>query len=369
MVYLETGRMSWASVYGTGRYINELVKTNVYDFVICAVSQKDNVPIIKKDKIIALDDFEYRTQLSNFILNLKIGDVIHFPANTIIVTNIPEYVKVVYTIHDLTPLFFYKNKKRNGNYFSDGTPLSTNEWKKNILYASKRADCILAVSENTKKDIIKYCAVSEEKIVVVYHGIDMKFERYSSEVIEEKKGEYGLSNRKTIMGIIGGKHKNLTRVIIAFYLLCIENWRENYCLILVGAIMPKINILTKGLQSKGKVYFTGRISDEDLVMFYNISDCFVFVSLYEGFGFPLLEAYACGANVITSNTSSLKELSGEYARQIDPKNILQIINAMKENDLRTEVEIKEQISYAKSFTWQRFRETHREIIENLTKIK
>lgn len=365
MVYLETGKMSWSSAYGTGRYINELIKTDVYDYVICTASQRDDVPLLEKNRIIAFDDSQYRNLLSNFVLNLKAGDVIHFPANTIVITNIPEYVKVIYTIHDLTPLFFYKYKKRNGNYFSDGIPLSTKEWKKNILYASKRADYILAVSENTKKDIIKYCHVATEKIFVIYHGIDMKFKQYSPKKIEEKKKEYGLNEKKIIMGIIGGKHKNLIRVIIAYYLLCIKNRKENYCLILVGAIIPKINFLTKRLQNKGKAFLTGRISDEELVMFYNISDCFIFVSLYEGFGFPLLEAYACGTNVISSNTSSLKELNGGYAQQINPKKILQITNAMKRNDLRTEKAIKEQICYAKSFTWQKFREKHKKVIESL----
>lgn len=366
MVYLETGKMSWSSTYGMGRYIQELLRTNVYDYVICSYSQKEYVPIIKS-KIIALDDSQYKKKLSTFIQNMKEGDVIHFPGNTIVVDNIPTRVKVVYTIHDLTPLLFYKHKKQNGNFFSDGTPLSTYEWKENVLYALIRADCILTVSENTKKDIVKYFDIQQEKIVSIYHGVDERFVRYSSELIEEKKRKYGLKNKRIIMGIMGAKHKNLIRLILAYYLLILKDRSKEYCLILVGDVIPKIDIFTKLLQKRRKVFLTGRVSDEELVWCYNLSDYFVFVSLYEGFGFPLLEAYACGTRVITSNTSSLGELSGGYAQQVNPKKIGQIENAMKTKVHYDEEFIVKQVNYAKSFKWTTFREKHKRVIESVLK--
>ena len=368
MIYLETGKMSWASTYGTGRYINELVKTNAYDYVICAASQEAYVPMTNRCGVVAFDDDQYRKELSDFMLNLKEGDMVHFPANTIIEMFIPGYVKVIYTLHDLTPLFFYKHKKRNGNYFSDGMALSTKEWKANVLYALKRADCVLTVSENTKNDIVKYFAIPDNKIKVIYHGVDEQFERHSFEKIEEKRALYGLNNKKIIMSIAGAKHKNLVRVILAYYILCVKKHTENYCFVLVGAIIPKIDILTKVLQKKGNFFLTGRVSDEELVWLYNLSDCFIFASLYEGFGFPLLEAYACGTPVVAANNSSLKELNGGYARLVNPRKILQISNAMKENLQRSEELILNQIEYAKSFTWESFRKKHKKEIDELMKM-
>lgn len=365
MVYLETGKMSWASTYGTGRYIRELMKSNIYDYVICAVSQKDNIPLTNNSKVIVLDDERYKERLSAFLQSLQEGDVIHFPANTIVVDFIPKYIKVVYTIHDLTPLFFYKHRKRNGNYFSDGAALTTAEWKANVFYALKRADRILTVSENTKSDILKYFSVPEQKIKVIYHGIDTRFEQYSAKKTEEKKALYGLKDKKMILCIAGGKHKNLVRVILAFYLLCLKNRKENYLLVLVGGIIPKIDILTKALQKKKRVFLTGRISDEELVWAYNLSDCFVFASLYEGFGFPLLEAYACGTWVAAADTSSLKELNGGYAKRINPRKIVQIACAMEKSGYRPEALVQDQINYARTFTWEKFRQEHKRVLDEL----
>ncbi len=354
MIYLETGKMSWDERYGMGRYINELARREMYDCVICANSQKMFVPNIEGLNIISLDDSSYKKELSEYISkNMHKGDVIHFPANLICVdvTRFPKDVRIVLTVHDITPIFYYQNKKRNGNYFSNGKRVSTKQFEENLRQYLPRADRIITVSENTKKDIVSYFGIDERKIITIYNGIDSRFKQYSSEQLETVKEKYGLSNIQTIMAVIGGKHKNIARVITAFRLYCKKNRNNKLHLILVGKISKRTMLLTCFRKSKGKIILTGRVSDEELVDYYNISDGFVFVSLYEGFGFPLLEAMACGAYTICSKTSSLGELGEGYAYLVDPTDIVDIADSFKTIRKLSDDEIKKQREYVKKFTW------------------
>ena len=121
-------------------------------------------------------------------------------------------------------------------------------------------------------------------------------------------------------------------------------------------------------QSMRNVHFTGYVEEEDLPALYNGASLFVFPSLYEGFGLPVLEAMACGTPVITSNTSSLPEVAGDAAILVDPENVEAIVEAMRrvlaDRALAAELQAKG-LERAKQFTWER---TARETIAVYEKV-
>lgn len=371
MIYLETGKMSWDESYGMGRYINELVKRGIYQYVLCAKSQAHFVPKIHGLEVIALDDIGYRDNLSEYILNhMDADDVVHFPANLICanIDSIPNNVKLILTVHDITPIFYYKNKRRNGNFFSDGESVSTRQFEENLREFLPRVDHVITVSENTKKDIISYFNIEGKKISVVYNGIDAKFIKYSKEKLADVKKSYHLENEKLVMVLTGGKHKNIIRVVVAFYFYCILNKNEDIKLILVGKTNKKMVALTYFLRRMKKAVLTGRVSDEVLVDYYNIVDSFIFASLYEGFGLPLLEAMACGSFVICSDNSSLGELGRGYAYLINPRSIKEIMNGFSKVKKLSDNEIGKQREYIGRFTWDNSANQHEVIINNLVNI-
>lgn len=294
--------------------------------------------------------------------NMSEGDAIHFPANLICANfdSIPKGVKIFLTIHDITPLLFYKNKRKNGNYFSNGESVSTKQFENNLLLFLPRIDCIITVSENTKCDIVSRFGINESKIVPIYNGIDSRFVCYSKEKIKEIRTSYNIPNGKIIMAINGGKHKNIIRVILAFFLYCIKNRNEDMKFILVGRVSKKIRLLTNFM--KKKFILAGRVPDEILIDYYNIADGFIFASLYEGFGFPLLEALACGSYVVCSKTSSLGELGKGYAYLVNPLSVLDIANSFNMIKRKTDEEINEQRQYVQNFTWDNTADRHMEII-------
>lgn len=202
---------------------------------------------------------------------------------------------------------------------------------------AKRADHIITVSENSKKDIIRFLRVPEKKITVIYNGVNReKFKKMNS-----LQAQVILRKMKLPMdfilyaGTIDHPGKNPFGVIKAF-----ERMRESrdYDGNLILAGMPGsgfeyIEDYLKGSKWKKYICMTGFVTDEELVALYSECRVFCFLSLYEGFGIPPLEALSCGAPVVVSNTSSLPEVVGNVGITVDPlctddvvKGILEAIN-------------------------------------------
>lgn len=196
----------------------------------------------------------------------------------------------------------------------------------------KKSDKIIAVSESTKKDILKfYPEIKEKKIKVIHHGFDAKL--FQKEISEEMKGSilknYKLKTKNYILyaGALQPR-KNLETLINAFALAKKDN--PDLKLVLAGgkAWMSE-GIMYKVESSKytKDIIVTGTISFEEIAVLYQNASVFVFPSLYEGFGIPVLEAQAAGVPVIASNNSSIPEIvrlpllpSGEGARRADEGN-------------------------------------------------
>ena len=129
-------------------------------------------------------------------------------------------------------------------------------------------------------------------------------------------------------------------------------------LLLVGKAFENYNVLEdreKELNISANVIHTGIVTEDELVDLYNLVDLFVFPSLYEGFGLPIIEAMACGTKVVSSNSSSLPEVGGESIEYFDSKNIEDIANIIEKELAKedTEVEINSRMDWAKNFNWKK----------------
>lgn len=225
-------------------------------------------------------------------------------------------------------------------------------------YQLKTASRIIAVSEATKDDLVRKLRIKESKIQVVYEGVDKSvFRKLSNDVLSSVLSKYKLQKNKYFffVGTIQPR-KNLERVIKAFNDF-LKDYPE-YKLILAGGRgwdSESIYSLPKELGIEQSVGFIGRVSDEEVVALYNGATALVYPSLFEGFGLPIIEAFACGCPVITSDTSSMPEVAGKAAILVDPYNIEGIYKAMSQlatRDILRSTLIKKGILRSKDFDWK-----------------
>jgi glycosyltransferase involved in cell wall biosynthesis len=182
-----------------------------------------------------------------------------------------------------------------------------------IRYSCYKADTVVAVSENTKRDLMRLYGTQEEKIAVIGEG-------YQKDTISNFK--FQISNSQPYVLFIGRieERKNVVRIIEAFEILK-ERYQLPHQLVLVGKSgfgYRAINYKLEATSWKEDIIEKGYVTEEEKFELLRNADVFVFPSLYEGFGLPVLEAQAVGVPVVTSNTSSLPEVGGEGAIYADP---------------------------------------------------
>jgi len=215
--------------------------------------------------------------------------------------------------------------------------------------------CIIAVSQFTKAEILRYISVPEGKIDVIYEGVNMVKQGPSvqSDDILKKRGvtkDYIL-----FVGTIEPR-KNLEKLVRAFKLL-IESRGDKYELVIVGKLGWKYDAFLQSLKTLGiqdKIKFLGYVPDTDLPIIYKHASVFVYPSVYEGFGLPVLEAMAYGTPVITSNVSSLPEVAGDAALLVNPYDEGQIAEGM--DKVLSDPELRRQLirrgrEQVKKFSW------------------
>ena len=219
--------------------------------------------------------------------------------------------------------------------------------------ASKR---IIADSEHTKRDIVKNLGAAPEKVAVIYCGVD---EIYRPEKDGNKlkaiRDRYGIEREYILYVGNHGDNKNLLRLIHAYSML---KARKRYNLLIGGKIDPRRTRLYRAPEELGiadSVTFTGYLPDEDLPGLYTMASLFVFPSLYEGFGFPPLEAMACGTPVVCSNATSLPEVAGDAALMFNPLNADEMTERMDEalSDEALRAGLREKgLERASAFSWR-----------------
>ncbi len=228
-----------------------------------------------------------------------------------------------------------------------------------IRRALRRADRIITVSNNSKRDLVDYFGISPARIEVIYNGVAGRFRadlpRAESERVALK---YGLP--RPYLLFLGGEkpHKNVRNVLRAFA----EARRARalpHALVLAGP-MPKnrsrVEALIAALDLGAHVTRPGVVPEEDLPGLFAGADAFLYPTLYEGFGLPVAEAMACGVPVLTSSTSALQEIAGGYAYLVDPMDVDAIARGIV--DLATDPERRREYAElgrrrAADFSWER----------------
>ncbi len=267
-------------------------------------------------------------------------------------------LKNILTIHDLSFL-------RYPEFFS----WSRNLWHRFIrsCVLANKADRVVAISENTKRDIRELTGVSEEKISVIYSGITADFKPFNKddESLAAVKNKYQLPDKFILyLGTIEPR-KNLVGLIAGY------NWlRQNYPalaevkLIITGGNgwkFKEVYAAAAASPFRNDIKFLGYVSAADKPALYNLAGVFAFVSFYEGFGFPPLEAMACGVPVVASFTSSMPEVIGEAGVLVDPYNAADIgevlAQVLLDENLAQDLRARG-LAQAKKFSWRQTAEKY-----------
>jgi len=229
-------------------------------------------------------------------------------------------------------------------------------WKRNIDGLC-RADRIITISEFSKDEIIKHTEIPAERIDVVYCGVDRDV--FYPKRDRSPLGELGIHENQKVILYVGSEEprKNLETLVEA--IAYIRQEIPDIVLLKVGSPgmggdRKKTLTLIKTHHLEDNVIFTGDVSEYKLAKYYNIADLFVFPSLYEGFGLPIIEAMACGCPVIASNTSSIPEVVGNAAIMVNSSNPKEIAKAaldlLTQEEKRMEV-IEKGLSRVLKFDW------------------
>jgi glycosyltransferase involved in cell wall biosynthesis len=269
----------------------------------------------------------------------------------------PHYVlppavrcRSVVTIHDTIHLTFPQYLPNRAAYAYA---------RASMWVAAHRSDRILTVSEASKRDILHFFKVPEDKVVVVYNAIDERFSRDPlPEDVARVKERFQLDQRFVLYVGNIKPHKNLVRLIEAFHALRVGEL-EDLKLLIIGDEISKFPALRRAVHQHKlhkHVRFLGYLPDDTLAILYRLAAVFVFPSLYEGFGLPPLEAMVSGTPVVTSNISSLPEVVGDAALLVDPYDIESIVGGMRrvltDSTLAAEMRRKGLVR-AREFSWER----------------
>ena len=340
---------------GIGTYIRNLMKSDCYQI---ALGNKEEIKELNK-----IDDnsiIDFNTKIYGIKEQLKFPykklrklkpSVLHVPHY-----NVPLLYrgKMIVTIHDLTHLVlpeFLPNKF--AKFYA----------KFMMKLAIKKSVKVLTVSENTKKDIIKYFKVNPDKIEVIYNGVSEEFTKKDKKRMQYIYKKFNIQTNKKVLMYVGNlkPHKNLERLLEAY---SNTKCKKDTCLLLVGKAFENYNVLEdkeKELKINNNVIHTGIVSQEELVDLYNIADLFIFPSLYEGFGLPVLESLKCGTPVVCSNNSSVPEVGGNLVTYFDPYNVSEITKCIDEN-LNAKVDYNKVKKHIMKFDWANHAEKMKEVI-------
>jgi len=351
-------RMYGYAQTGIGNYIRHLLeyifendKTN--EFVIFLMPEEfDNFNTpnerVKKVKV----DSRWYGWKEQLLFPLSIYkenlDLMHF---THFNSPILYFKKSIVTIHDITPYFFPGHKMKS--------PIRKAGFRLVFSSSVRKAKKVIAVSNSTKNDILKYFKIKEEKIEVVYEGVDGQFKvTEDGAALKNLKQKYGIKKPFLFYTGVWRNHKNLVGLVKAFALL-----RKEYALdismVLGGKedpYYPEVRKTWKELGLEEDIIRIGFIEQKELPLFYDAAYAFIIPSFYEGFGLIGLEAMACGTPVISSDRTSLPEILGDaaiYFNPNDPQDMAKKIH-MVFNDKKLYNElIKKGTKQVKKYSWNR----------------
>jgi len=313
-----------------------------------------------------LGDFNGNPSGDNRVWLNGLSGIVHIPNQHL--GRYGKFLKMPYiiTVHDLIRYF---DLKGYGTYIH--RPNSRDRFYLPRDYRGvTKATRVIAVSQATKRDLMYYLGIPEERISIVYEGIDHTLFRPSL-----RSNNFGYP----YILFVGSEHprKNLPTLIRAFGMLKQQRRFRHLRLVKVGRaggteadFRQQTNEIIDSLNLDGEVVFSEFISEEDLRACYSGAQCFVLPSLYEGFGFPPLEAMACGCPVITSDSSSLPEVVDGAAIKVSPEDVEGLAGALEK--VLTDRELRESLitkgmNQAAKFSWEETAEKTLEVYKEVEK--
>lgn len=281
-------------------------------------------------------------------------DLVHYPYFDPFYLTLKLFpkVKTVVTVHDLIPLKY-------SSHFPIGIRGRLKWfWQRHLL---QKADGILTDSYASKEDIKNIAGIRDKKIKAVYLGVDDKFRKIQDKTLLEKTREK-MNLPGHFLLVVGDVNwnKNIPNLIRAFSLI---NKNNNMKLVMVGmgfvndsAELKEIQSLIKSLGLNNEILTFADLTIEDLICVYNLADLFILPSYIEGFGLPLLEAYACQCPALCTKAGSLPELAGKSAVYIYPANIsgnAETILKILSNNAKKQEMITNGLKRVSEFSWQK----------------
>jgi len=292
---------------GIGRYARELIEalgrvdqTNQYHILLPQAEHPFTARPNMRYRVVRFPLF--RRRFWEQVAPLLVGsyDVLHFPYDSCVAWKRGKFVT---TIHDVKPLLFPELRARPNLNSRIEDWLVGDRWQK--------IDQVITVSEHSRRDVLAHVPLRPDQVSVTPLGLDVECFR---------PAEHRQEGRPYVFCVAGSDPtKNVTVLIDAFAKLP-DTLRSRFDLVLAGDVCKRADIRAAveqhGLGAHTRL--VGLISDRELVAYYQQATVFVFPSLYEGFGLPVLEAMGCGCPVICSNVSSLPEVAGDAAVLVDP---------------------------------------------------
>ncbi|MFK4784386.1 glycosyltransferase family 4 protein [Fusobacterium sp. MFO224] len=347
-----------------------LAKNNKYKYIgeLFNILGKNDTDIVKELNIEIKENKWFWYKLYD-----RYREYVNIKYNKIIGTNsdiytffnfhIPKNIdgKVIVVIHDMIPILFpevctYAKKKEE------------------YIPSVENSDVIVTVSESAKRDIISLFDVDPKKIRIISPGIYLEEcrKKYSHEELENTRKKYSLPNKFLMyLGTLEPR-KGVDKLILAFNMLK-EKGNSDIKLVIAGGkgwMYNKIFDLYENSKYKKDIIFTGYVDEKDKIKLYKLAEAFVFPTLYEGFGMPVLESMASGTPVVASNNSSIPEVTGDAGILINRDSVEDLCEGMEkilgDEELRKEL-IKRGIKQSEKFKWEDSAKKYEDIYEELLK--
>ncbi len=355
---IDISRMATAARTGTEHYTSEVVAAIARRDAVNAYTLYCNQPPARLPPLganmtvrcIPLPRLWTHVRLSGEVLRHP-PDVLFIPAHVLpLGAPLVHRMRTVVTVHDLGYL----------RYPDAHTAAQRLYLQISTIWSARAASHLIAVSAATRSDLVRLAGVSPDRISVVHHGVAERFRQPVADPARARAIAGGDEPYFLYVGTVQPR-KNLARVIDAFAHASRRLADAGIAPILViagkrGWLSDSIARRAGELGIADRVRFVGYVADDDLPALYHGALAFVFPSLYEGFGMPVLEAMACGAPVLTSNSSSLPEVAGDAALIVDPLDTGAIAEGMAR--LACDAALRQELRQrgyqrAAQFTWDR----------------
>lgn len=347
--------------------INSLPLKNSHKYRGIGYYTSNLIDFLKKDEDVQIVEFTNSSKIEKV-------DLVHYPWFDFYIHSLPikKTFKTIVTIHDVIPLKF-------PSHYPLGFRGRVNYILQRI--ALKNVKAVITDSISSKKDIINFLKLNEEKIFPIPLAVGGEFKILTDTKLIHARNKFHLPNQFLLYVGDANKIKNIPFLIEGFYKL-LQKIPE-LKLVLVGGVflknvddidhpelesLKKVNRLIKELNLENKITRVGYITNEELVAFYNLATVYIQPSLYEGFGLPVLQAFSCGTPVISSNGGSLPEVGGDAALYFDPSNMSQFINITEE--VLTNKSLQNKLSTlsfkrAEKFSWKKVIEQTKNVYQKV----